>query len=55
MNFLCPSCRTPLPASSANQSVGCSKCGVVVDLTGIDTAPGQARLWPQIDCIEMPD
>lgn len=49
MNFLCPSCRTPLPATPANQSVGCSQCGVVVDLTGIDTAPGQAKLWPQID------
>ena len=49
MNFLCPSCRTPLPAPSANQSVDCTKCGVVVDLTGVDTAPGQAKLWPQID------
>lgn len=49
MNFLCPSCRTPLPVAAANQNVDCTKCGVVVDLTGIDTAPGQARLWPQID------
>ena len=49
MNFLCPSCRTPLPIASASQSVSCPSCGVVVDLTGIDTAPGQARLWPQID------
>lgn len=49
MNFLCPSCRTPLPIASANQNVGCTSCGVIVDLTGIDTAPGQARLWPQID------
>ncbi len=49
MNFLCPSCRTPLPAPSANQSVDCTQCGVVVDLTGVDTAPGQAKLWPQID------
>ncbi len=49
MNFLCPSCRTPLPPPGANQCAGCTQCGVVVDLTGIDTAPGQARLWPQID------
>ncbi len=51
MNFLCPSCRTPLPPPGANQSAGCTQCGVVVDLTGIDTAPGQARLWPQIDLV----
>ena len=48
MNFLCPSCRTPLPRA-APEHVTCSGCGVSVDLTRVDTAPGQARLWPEID------
>ena len=48
MNFLCPSCRTPLPRNSP-EHVTCSGCGVSVDLTRVDTAPGQARLWPEID------
>ncbi|MDP3153358.1 MAG: serine/threonine-protein kinase [Archangium sp.] len=48
MNFLCPSCRTPLPRSNP-EHVTCSGCGVSVDLTRVDTAPGQARLWPEID------
>jgi serine/threonine-protein kinase len=49
VNFLCPSCRTPLPAPGANQNADCTKCGVRVDLTGIETAPGQAKLWPEVD------
>ena len=48
MNFLCPACRTPLPRM-APEHVTCSGCGVEVDLTRVDTAPGQARLWPEID------
>ncbi len=48
MNFLCPSCRTPLPRA-APEHVTCTGCGVEVDLTRVDTAPGQARLWPEID------
>ena len=48
MNFLCPACRTPLPRA-APEHVTCSGCGVEVDLTRMDTAPGQARLWPEID------
>lgn len=48
MNFLCPACRTPLPRA-APEHVTCSGCGVAVDLTRVDTAPGQARLWPEID------
>ena len=48
MNFLCPACRTPLPRI-APEHVTCSGCGVEVDLTRVDTAPGQARLWPEID------
>ena len=48
MNFLCPSCRTPLPRAGPEQ-VTCSGCGVAVDLTRVDTAPGQARLWPEVD------
>ena len=48
MNFLCPSCRTPLPRAGP-EHVTCTGCGVAVDLTRMDTAPGQARLWPEID------
>jgi len=48
MNFLCPSCRTPLPRAGPEQ-VTCSGCGVAVDLTRVDTAPGLARLWPEVD------
>lgn len=48
MNFLCPACRTPLPRSNP-EHVTCTGCGVAVDLTRVDTAPGQARLWPEID------
>ena len=48
MNFLCPACRTPLPRATP-EHVTCSGCGVAVDLTRVDTAPGQARLWPEID------
>ncbi|MBL8910799.1 MAG: serine/threonine protein kinase [Archangium sp.] len=48
MNFLCPSCRTPLPRAPIEQ-VTCSGCGVQVDLTRAETAPGQARLWPEVD------
>ncbi|MDP1823659.1 MAG: serine/threonine-protein kinase [Archangium sp.] len=48
MNFLCPACRTPLPRA-APEHVTCTGCGVAVDLTRVDTAPGQARLWPEID------
>ncbi len=48
MNFLCPACRTPLPAALP-AVVACTQCGVEVDLTRVDTAPGQARLWPEVD------
>lgn len=48
MNFLCPSCRTPLPRA-ALESVTCTGCGVAVDLARVETAPGQARLWPEVD------
>lgn len=48
MNFLCPACRTPLPRVNPEHAT-CSGCGVAVDLTRVDTAPGQARLWPEID------
>lgn len=48
MNFLCPSCRTPLPRAPIEQ-VTCTGCGVQVDLTRAETAPGQARLWPEVD------
>lgn len=50
MNFLCPACRTPLPVS-APEVVACTQCGVEVDLTRVDTAPGQARLWPEVDLV----
>ena len=49
MNFLCPSCRTPLPREATVGLVTCSQCAVQVDLTRVDTAPGQARLWPEVD------
>ncbi len=49
MNFLCPSCRTPLPREQPIGLVTCTQCSVQVDLTGVDTAPGQARLWPEVD------
>lgn len=49
MNFLCPSCRTPLPRAAPTEAVTCSGCGVAVDLTRVETAPGQARLWPEVD------
>lgn len=49
MNFLCPSCRTPLPREQAVGLVTCTQCSVQVDLTRVDTAPGQARLWPEVD------
>jgi serine/threonine protein kinase len=48
MNFLCPACKTPLPVATP-VVVACARCGVEVDLTRIDTAPGQARLWPEVD------
>lgn len=50
MNFLCPACRTPLPRVNPEHAT-CSGCGVAVDLTRVDTAPGQARLWPEIDLV----
>ncbi|MGV3623178.1 MAG: serine/threonine-protein kinase [Archangium sp.] len=49
MNFLCPSCRTPLPRAAPTEAVTCTGCGVAVDLTRVETAPGQARLWPEVD------
>lgn len=49
MNFLCPACRTPLPAAAGQGVVPCGQCGVEVDLTRVDTAPGTARLWPDVD------
>ncbi|HEY3451015.1 MAG TPA: serine/threonine-protein kinase [Myxococcales bacterium] len=49
MNFLCPSCRTPLPKTAGDGVVPCTRCGVQVDLTRLDTAPGTARLWPDLD------
>lgn len=49
MNFLCPSCRTPLPREATVGLVTCTQCAVQVDLTRVDTAPGQARLWPEVD------
>ncbi|MFZ5444233.1 MAG: protein kinase domain-containing protein [Myxococcota bacterium] len=48
MNFLCPSCRTPLPREG-HEHVRCTACGVAVDLARVETAPGQARLWPEVD------
>ncbi|MCA3010830.1 MAG: protein kinase, partial [Myxococcaceae bacterium] len=48
-NFLCPSCRTPLPRDPSQGLVTCTQCSVQVDLTRVDTAPGQARLWPEVD------
>ena len=49
MNFLCPACRTPLPKERPHAVVPCTACGVQVDLTRMDTAPGTAQLWPEVD------
>jgi len=49
VNFLCPACRTPLVRDPSNPVATCKTCGVAVDLTRVDTAPGQAQLWPEID------
>ncbi|MBI3184718.1 MAG: protein kinase [Myxococcales bacterium] len=49
MNFLCPACRTPLPATPPLAVVPCSQCGVEVDLARVETAPGTAKLWPDVD------
>ncbi|MCP3140238.1 serine/threonine-protein kinase [Pyxidicoccus xibeiensis] len=49
MNFLCPACRTPLPGARTALVVPCSVCGVQVDLARMETAPGTARLSPEVD------
>jgi serine/threonine protein kinase len=49
MNFLCPACRTPLPGDRASAVATCSGCGVEVDLARVETAPGTARLSPEVD------
>lgn len=49
MNFLCPACRTPLPGERASAVATCSGCGVEVDLARVETAPGTARLSPEVD------
>lgn len=49
MNFLCPACRTPLPGARASAVATCSGCGVEVDLARVETAPGTARLSPEVD------
>ncbi|MGI5864103.1 MAG: protein kinase domain-containing protein [Myxococcales bacterium] len=49
MNFLCPACRTPLPHAAADAVVPCTQCGIPIDLTRLDTSPGTARLWPDVD------
>jgi serine/threonine-protein kinase len=49
MNFLCPACRTPIPGERASAVATCSGCGVEVDLARVETAPGTARLSPEVD------
>jgi serine/threonine-protein kinase len=49
MNFLCPACRTPLPGARTDLVVPCATCGVQVDLARMETAPGIARLSPEVD------
>ena len=49
MNFLCPACRTPLPGARTALVVPCAVCGVQVDLARVETAPGTARLSPEVD------
>ncbi len=53
MKFLCPSCRAPLTGPTA-QVVACPACGVAVDLTRVETAPGEARLAPEVDLTAEP-
>lgn len=49
MNFLCPACRTPLPGARVDLVVPCTVCGVQVDLARMETAPGIARMSPEVD------
>jgi serine/threonine protein kinase len=49
MNFLCPACHTPLPGARAGAVATCTGCGVEVDLARVETAPGTARLSPEVD------
>jgi hypothetical protein len=49
MNFLCPACRTPLPGARGGAVAACTGCGVEVDLARVETAPGTARLSPEVD------
>lgn len=49
MNFLCPACRTPLPGARAGALATCTGCGVEIDLARVETAPGTARLSPEVD------
>jgi serine/threonine protein kinase len=49
MNFLCPACRTPLPGARPATVATCTGCGVEVDLARVETAPGTARLSPEVD------
>lgn len=51
MNFLCPACRTPIPGERASVVATCSGCGVEVDLARVETAPGTARLSPEVDLV----
>ncbi|MDY7230241.1 serine/threonine-protein kinase [Hyalangium rubrum] len=48
MNFLCPACRTPLSGPRTAVAT-CTGCGVEVDLARVETAPGTARLSPEVD------
>jgi serine/threonine-protein kinase len=49
MNFLCPGCHTNLSRAPGETVVACTGCGLDVDLSRVDTAPGRAHLWPEVD------
>ncbi len=48
MSFLCPACRTPIPAGAASV-VTCSACSAEVDLSRAGTAAGRPRFVPEAD------
>ncbi len=49
MNFLCPACRTPLPRLPQTNVLPCTQCGVEVDVSRIETSPGQSALKADVD------
>ena len=51
MQLLCPSCRTPLPATPPGRAavLTCDRCSAEVDVSRAGTAAGRPRFVPEID------